>query len=273
MKRLITVLLLLLTASQATATELRVAVAANFNATLERLAEAYGPAHGVRFSISSGSSGKHFAQIRQGAPFDLFFSADDRRSADLVASGHAVADSRFVYAEGVLALWSPDPGRIPEDAVAFLNKSDPPRIAIANPRVAPYGAAAKAVMDAYGIAPEPGLLVTGQSIGQAFNFVTTGNTEVGFVALSQLITHERQHGPGSRWLPAAERYPTIVQEAVLLSAARDRHRARAFLDWVRGSEAARAIIQSDGYRLPSPAADRDHHRDHHRDHQRDQRDR
>ncbi|MFW5816511.1 MAG: molybdate ABC transporter substrate-binding protein, partial [Wenzhouxiangella sp.] len=187
----------------------------------------------------------------------LFFSADDRRSADLVASGHAVADSRFVYAEGVLALWSPDPGRIPEDAVAFVNQSDPPRIAIANPRVAPYGAAAKAVMEAYGIVPEPGRLVTGQSIGQAFNFVTTGNAEVGFVALSQLISHERQHGPGSRWTPAVERYPTIVQEAVLLSAARDRQGARAFLDWVRDSETARAIIRSDGYRLASPAADRD----------------
>ncbi|NDY96495.1 molybdate ABC transporter substrate-binding protein [Wenzhouxiangella limi] len=258
MQRLLAVLLLLLATSPATAAELRVAVAANFNATLERLAEAYGPTHEVAFSISSGSSGKHFAQIRQGAPFDLFFSADDRRSADLVASGHAVADSRFVYAEGLLALWSPDPERIPEDAVAFLNKTDAPRIAIANPRVAPYGAAAEAVMASYGITPDPGRLVTGQSIGQAFNFVTTGNTEVGFVALSQLITHERQYGPGSRWIPAAESYPPIVQEAVLLRAARDRQGARAFLDWVRESEAARAIIQSDGYRLPSPAANRDH---------------
>lgn len=256
MKRLLAFLLLLLTAAPAAATELRIAVAANFTATLERLAEVYGPDRGVDFSISSGSSGKHFAQIRQGAPFDLFFSADDRRTADLVAGGHAVAESRFVYAEGVLALWSPDPGRIPEDAVAFVNKGDAPRIAIANPRVAPYGAAAEAVMAAYAIAPEPGRLVTGQSIGQAFNFVTTGNTEVGFVALSQVIIHERRHGPGSRWIPAAESYPTIVQEAVLLNAARDRRGARAFVDWVRGSEAARAIIESDGYRLPGPAADR-----------------
>jgi molybdate transport system substrate-binding protein len=119
-RRPILFLMVLLAAAPVTAAELRIAVAANFTATLERLAEFYGPENGVRFAISSGSSGKHFAQIRQGAPFDIFFSADDRRTADLVASGHAVADSRFVYAEGVLALWSPDPGLIPEDGVAFL---------------------------------------------------------------------------------------------------------------------------------------------------------
>jgi molybdate transport system substrate-binding protein len=211
--------------------------------------EGYGPENGVRFAISGGSSGKHFAQIRQGAPFDIFFSADDQRTADLVASGHAVAGSRFVYAEGVLALWSPDPGLIPEDGVVFLKTGDYRHLAIANPRVAPYGAAAEAVMNAHGIEPGPGRLVTGQSIGQAFSFVTTGNAEVGFVALSQVIRHERQHGVGSRWIPGPDSYPPIVQEAVLITTARDPAAARAFLDWVRTSEAARQIIESDGYRL------------------------
>jgi molybdate transport system substrate-binding protein len=241
--------LVLLAAAPAAATELRIAVAANFTATLERLAEVYGPENGVRFAISSGSSGKHFAQINQGAPFDIFFSADDQRTVDLVASGHAAADSRFAYAEGVLALWSSDPRRIPADGAAFLKGGDYRRVSIANPRVAPYGAAVAAVMRAHGIELGAGRIVTGQSIGQAFNFVTTGNAEVGFVALSQVITHERQHGAGSRWIPAPESYPPIVQEVVLLTAARDPEAARAFLDWVRTSEAARGVIESDGYRL------------------------
>jgi molybdate transport system substrate-binding protein len=248
MRRLILVCMVLLAAMPVAASELRIAVAANFTATLERLAEVYGPENGVRFAISSGSSGKHFAQIRQGAPFDIFFSADDQRTADLVARGHAVADSRFAYAEGVLALWSPDAGRIPADGAAFLTGGDYRRVSIANPRVAPYGAAAAAVMNAYGVEPGPGRLVTGQSIGQAFSFVTTGNAEVGFVALSQVITHERQHGTGSRWIPAPESYPPIVQEVVLLTAARDPDAARAFLDWVRTSVVAREVIESDGYR-------------------------
>jgi molybdate transport system substrate-binding protein len=248
MRRLILACLVLLAAAPAAASELRVAVAANFTATLERLAEVYGPENGVRFAISSGSSGKHFAQIRQGAPFDIFFSAEDQRTADLVGSGHAVADSRFVYAEGVLALWSPTPGFIPDDGAAFLKSGDYRRIAIANPRVAPYGAAAEAVMKAHGIDPGPGRLVTGQSIGQAFSFVITGNAEVGLVALSQVITHERQHAAGSRWIPDADSYPPIVQEVVLLTAARDPDAARAFLDWIRSSASARAVIESDGYR-------------------------
>jgi len=249
MKTLLALLVLLLGTQGASAAELRIAVAANFTATLERLAEIYGSESGVRFAISSGSSGKHFAQIRQGAPFDIFFSADDQRTADLVAGGHAVPNSRFSYAEGVLVLWSPDAGRIPDDGIAFLKSGDYRRIAIANPRVAPYGAAAEAVMSAHGIDLATRRIVTGQRIGQAFNFVTTGNAEVGFVALAQVITHERQQGAGSRWLPYAETYPPIVQEVVLLTAAREPDAARAFLDWVRTSETAREVIRSDGYRL------------------------
>lgn len=249
MTTLLALILLLLGTQAASATELRVAVAANFTATLERLAEIYGPESGVRFAISSGSSGKHFAQIRQGAPFDLFFSADDQRTADLVASGHALADSRFVYAEGVLVLWSPDANRIPEDGKTFLKSQDFRRIAIANPRVAPYGAAAEAVMSTLDIEFAARRIVTGQSIGQAFNFVTTGNAEAGFVALSQVIAHERQHGAGSRWLPDAQTYPPILQEAVQLAAAREPDAARAFLDWVRTSASARTIIEAAGYRL------------------------
>ena len=249
MKRLFLFYLLLMAAMPALATEIRIAVAANFTATLERLAEVYGAENGVQFAISSGSSGKHFAQIRQGAPFDLFFSADDQRTADLVAGGHAVADSRFAYAQGLLVLWSPDSERIPDDAIALLQGSEYRRLAIANPRVAPYGTAAEAVMLAHGIEPGSGRLVTGQSIGQTFNFVTTGNADFGFVALSQVIHHERQHGAGSRWTPDPDSYPAIIQEAVLLGSAREPEAASVFLDWVRNSETARTLIEADGYRL------------------------
>ncbi|ACL72656.1 molybdenum ABC transporter, periplasmic molybdate-binding protein [Thioalkalivibrio sulfidiphilus HL-EbGr7] len=251
MKRLIFILCLALLHLPAAATELRVAVAANFTATLERLAQAYAQQSDVRLAIISGSSGKHYAQIVQGAPFDLFFSADDQRTADLVGSGHAVADSRHAYADGILVLWSPDPDLIPADGVAFLKGDGYRRLAMANPRVAPYGAAAESVLTHYQVSPGRGRLVTGQSIGQTFNFITTGNAQVGFVALSQVITHERSHPPGSRWLPDASIYAPIIQEVVRLSSAQDPHAAQTFLDWVRLDPAARAIIEADGYRMPT----------------------
>ncbi|MFN2349130.1 MAG: molybdate ABC transporter substrate-binding protein [Thioalkalivibrio sp.] len=249
MKRLILMLCLTLLSLQTAAIELRVAVAANFTATLERLGEVYAQNTDVPLAIISGSSGKHYAQITQGAPFDIFFSADDQRTADLVSSGHALADSRYVYAEGVLVLWSPDPTLIPADAPTFLKGDAYRRLAMANPRVAPYGAAAESVLDHYQVSPGRGRLVTGQSIGQTFNFITTGNAQLGFVALSQVITHERNNPAGSRWLPDASLYEPIVQEVVLLTGARNATAAQAFLDWVREDPVARDIMESDGYRV------------------------
>lgn len=250
MKRFVLFWLFTLACAHAAATELRVAVASNFTPTLERLAQAYQAEYGVEMAISSGSSGKHFAQIRQGAPFDLFFSADNLRSAELVRGGQALPESRFIYAQGVLVLWSPDPERIPADALALLNQGDYRRLAMANPRVAPYGAAAEAVIEAHGIEVPRGRLVTGQSLGHAFNFITTGNADLGFVALSQVIAWERQHGEGSRWMPDTAQYPPILQEAVQLGQARDPEAARRFLEWVRNNPQARAIIEADGYRQP-----------------------
>lgn len=233
------------------AAELRVAVAANFAATLERLGEAHAREIGTRLVISSAASGKHYAQIRQGAPFDLFFSADDRRTRDLLESGHALPESRFVYAEGVLVLWSPAAGRIPPDGLAFLKGGDYQRLAMANPRSAPYGSAAMALLGRHGIQLPPDRLVRGQSIGQAFNYLVTGNAQAGLVALSQVIDHERRHGPGSRWLPRPEDYPPIRQEVVLLTGAGNPEAARRFLHWIRQDPVAAEIILADGYRLPT----------------------
>lgn len=241
--------------------EVRIAVAANFSPTLEHLVTQYQSQYpDFRARISSGSSGKHFAQIRQGAPFDLFFSADDQRTADLADSGEALPDSRLVYALGQLMLWSNDPELIPEDGLALLQSGEFRRLAIANPRVAPYGVAAEALLDNAGIQLQPHQLVTGQSISQAFTFVRSGNAELGLVAASQVIVQERQQGGepmGSRWLPPADSYPPIVQEAVILQAGADNPWAAAFMHWVRCDQAAHAILEQDGYLLPDRNGDAD----------------
>ncbi|MCH8498192.1 MAG: molybdate ABC transporter substrate-binding protein [Marinobacter sp.] len=232
--------------------DLRIAVAANFSHTLQQLVNTYSrldPSFSA--TLSSASSGKHFAQIRQGAPFDLFFSADDQRTADLIAQGDARPDSRFTYALGQLALWSPDPEKVPADGLALLKAVEFRRLAIANPRVAPYGAAAEALLRDNDIRLTRGQLITGQSIGQAFNFVSSGNADLGLIAVSQVRVHEQQHAPGSHWLPPAASYPAIVQEAVILNAASNIPSAIQFMQWVRCDEAAHAIIRADGYLIPA----------------------
>ena len=237
--------------SPAVASEaLRIAVAANFATTMERLSQAYAQQHGVSSQISSGSSGKHYAQIRQGAPFDLFFSADNMRTADLEKEGHGVAGSRQVYALGRLVLWSNDPNIIPEDGTALLASDQYRRLAMANPRVAPYGAAAEALLEGLKLKLPRGRVVIGQSLGQTLNFVTSGNAEIGFVALSQARIYEREHGAGSSWIPDEELYPSIIQEAIVSSASQQQEAAQRLLAWMRDDPAARAIIEEDGYRLP-----------------------
>ncbi|MDQ2075638.1 molybdate ABC transporter substrate-binding protein [Marinimicrobium sp. ABcell2] len=252
---LITALSVLLWASYGMGAELRIAVAANFNHTLRSLVEEYQTENPeFRASVSSASSGKHFAQIRQGAPFHVFFSADDQRTADLVASGDALAASRTPYALGQLVLWSSDPALIPEDGLGFLRSGEFNRLAIANPRVAPYGAAAEALLEDAGIELARGQRVTGQSIGQVFNFVSSGNADVGFIAASQVILHERRQPSGSRWQPPADSYPPIVQEVVLLKAGADHPWASDFLYWVVCDSKAHALIQTDGYLIPDDEA-------------------
>ncbi|MGM0593677.1 MAG: molybdate ABC transporter substrate-binding protein [Pseudomonadota bacterium] len=249
--RLILITAVLLAGPSHAGEPLRIAVAANFSATMERLSHTYEQQRGVHSLVSGASSGKHYAQIRQGAPFDLFLSADNVRTADLEKEGHAVAGSRRTYALGRLVLWSPDPDMIPEDGGALLASDHYQRLAMANPRVAPYGAAAEAVLDSLGLALPRGRVVIGQSVGQTFNFVSTGNAEIGLVALSQAINYEREHAKGSSWIPAAEHYPAITQEAIVLSRSPQQQAARALLEWMRSDPAARAIIEEDGYRLPT----------------------
>ncbi len=220
---------------------LRIAVAANFAPTLERLAAEFRGEMPVAITLVPGSTGKHYAQIRHGAPFDAFFAADAARPERLEREGRIVPGSRFTYALGCLALWSPDPDRV-DAAGRVLSGEGFRRLAIANPRLAPYGRAAREVLEGLGL--WTGLqprLVRGENIAQAFQYVASGGAELGFVACSQVIDRE-----GSRWLPDPAAHAPIVQQAVLL---RDSRAARAFLDFVRGP-AARARIRASGYGLP-----------------------
>jgi molybdate transport system substrate-binding protein len=195
--------------------------------------------------ISDGSSGKLAAQIANGAPFEAFLSADVERPAKLEAEQKVVAGTRFVYAVGKLALWSARPDLVKGEAT--LRDGDFRHLAIANPDLAPYGAAARDVLQRLQLwdALQP-KLVRGEDIGQAFHFVSTGNAELGFVALSQIAGNDA----GSRWLVPQDRYAPIEQQAVLLPPGRDDPAARAFLQFLK-SDAARALIEGAGYGAPS----------------------
>lgn len=244
MRTLLLAVLCLLGVS-ARAGEVRVAVAANFAAPLAKLGEQFSAATGHALKVSSGATGKFHAQIVHGAPFEVLLAADAETPRRLVAEGHAVAGTAFTYARGRLVLWSAQPGRVdPQGAV--LASPSVKHVAIANPKVAPYGAAAMDVIRARGlaeaIAPK---LVTGESIAQAFQFVATGNAEIGFVALSQVVVPGRP-AAGSYWLVPATMHGEIRQDAVLLKAGEKNPAARALLEFLK-SEPARAVMREHGY--------------------------
>jgi len=231
---------LLLLACSVPAAELRVAVTANFAATLRTLVAVY--PEPVQFHLSLGSSGALANQIRQGAPFDVFFSADAERPTALVASGHAWADSQRTYAYGVLALWSPrllpaGPEQLSHPSVRF--------VAIPNAQLAPYGVAAEAVLAELGLLNTL-RLVRGQSVGQSFQQVATGAADLGFVALSQLRT--AQVPAAQFWLPEAA--PRMTQQAVVLQRTAHPDAAHAFLAWLTTSPEAQQILLAAGYALP-----------------------
>jgi molybdate transport system substrate-binding protein len=224
------------------ADEVRVAVATNFSEVMDALVLRFGPASGHTVLVSVGSSGALYAQLRNGAPFGLFFAADAERPRLLEEQGMAVAGTRFTYAIGRLALWSPDPDLVDNEG-AVLATGAFRFLAIASPELAPYGDAARQVLERRGL--WEGIqdrLVRGQDIGQAYAFVFSRNAELGFVAYSQL---RRPGAPaeGSVWLVPETEHDPIEQQAVLLV---DTLAARAFLDFVR-SEQGIAIIRSFGY--------------------------
>ena len=224
---------------------LQVAVASNFAGAAEQLAAGFEARTGRAVALSFGSTGKHYAQIHNGAPFDLFLAADRERPERLEREGLAAPDSRFTYALGRLALYSAEPGMV-DAAGEVLDGDGFQRLAIANPRLAPYGAAAVAVLEARGrYRALEGRLVLGENIAQTYQFVASGSAELGFVARSQILRPDAP-AEGSWWVVPAELHPSIEQQAVRLS---DRPGAAAFLAYLRGEE-GRAIIRAFGYDTP-----------------------
>lgn len=239
-----TFLFCLCTASHAG--EVQVAVAANFAGPLGRIGEGFTAATGHVLKVSAGPTGKFYTQILSGAPFEVLIAADDETPKKLIDEGHAVAGSNFTYAVGQLVLWSAQPGLVDERGTVLAGDGFS-RLAIANPKVAPYGKAALEVLQALGLSARvTQRLVTGDSIAQAYQFVASGNAEIGFVALSQVAVPGKP-SIGSTWRVPQSMYGEIRQDAVLLKSGEDNAAARALLDYIKGAD-ARAVIQSYGYR-------------------------
>ncbi|MBZ4023284.1 molybdate ABC transporter substrate-binding protein [Rhodobacter sp. TJ_12] len=228
---------LLIATAPAQADAVMAAVAANFTKPAQEIAALFTAETGHEVTLSFGPSGQFFAQITQGAPFEVFLSADAARPAKAVEGGFAVPGSAFTYARGKLVLWSADPATVtgPEALDA-----DPEHVAIADPASAPYGAAAVEVIAALGLTETlADKIITGKSIAQAYQFTASGNAPLGFVAMSQ-VAGDRS---GSSWVVPADLYAPIRQDAVLLMPGKDDPAAQAFLDFLKTPQAVEIIVK------------------------------
>ncbi|WP_343351388.1 molybdate ABC transporter substrate-binding protein [Pseudomonas sediminis] len=233
--------------SGAIADEVKVAVAANFTAPMQAIAPAFEKATGHSLVASFGATGQFYAQIQNGAPFDVLLSADDTTPAKLESEGVTVPGSRFTYAIGSLVLWSADAHYL-DGTGAALKAGQFKHLSIANPKAAPYGLAATQVLAKLGLSEAvKGKLVEGQNITQAHQFVSTGNAELGFVALSQ-VYKGGQVSSGSAWIVPDDMYDPIKQDAVILKQGANNPAAAALVEYLKGPEAAK-VIKSFGYKL------------------------
>ncbi len=238
--------------ANAKAEEVTVAVAANFTAPMQKIAQAFEQDTGHKAKLVFGSTGKFYAQIKNGAPFAVLLSADDETPARLEKEGAAIAGTRFTYAVGRLALWSMNPSLVDDKGQVLLSntadKNSFKKLAIADPKLAPYGAAAMEVIERLGvIAKVRPKLVQGDSIGQAFQFVMTENAELGFVALSQ-ISIDGRITQGSAWVVPQNLYTPLKQDVVLLPLGINNAAALALMKYML-TDRAQAIIRSYGYTL------------------------
>ncbi len=237
--------LLVLVGADAFAGEVRVAVASNFAAPMERLVPLFQKESGHTVKISSGASGKLYAQIKGGTQFDVFLSADEELPKQLAQEGLAVGGSRFVYATGRLVLWSAQSDLVDEKG-AVLNKGNFNMLAIPNPRFSPYGVAAKETLTKltmWNAIQEK--LTKGENVAQAYQLAATEKADLALIALSQVM-RDGKVSTGSWWLVPAELHNPIHQGAVQLSGAKDPEAAKAFLAFLKG-EKARAVMRGFGY--------------------------
>lgn len=247
MHRLTTLLCTLLLAVAAHADEVQVAVAANFTAPMKQIAAEFEKDTGHKAVLAFGATGKFYAQISNGAPFEVLLTADDETPAQLEKELLAVPNTRFTYAIGKLVLWSAKAGYV-DGQGDILKKGDFKHLALANPKAAPYGAAAMEAMKKLGVLEsiQP-RIVQGENIAQTHQFVATGNAELGFVALSQVFKDGKVTS-GSAWIVPAKLYAPIRQDAVVLAQGRNKPAATALMAYLK-TDKARAIIKSYGYEL------------------------
>ena len=247
-KSFILTLLFVAYATSLRAEEAMVAVAANFSAPMQQIAALFQKETGHQIKLSFGASGGIYAQIKNGAPFDLFLSADQLTPQKLEAEGLGVPNSRFTYATGQLVLWSKQEGLVDAKGHVLQNKSIQ-RIALANPKLAPYGAAAMETMTNLGLLKElQSKLVQGDNIAQTYQFVWTQNAQIGFVALSQVFANGKITS-GSAWIVPGNLHQPIQQDVILLRKGQDNKAATALLLYLKG-EQAKKIMKSFGFLSP-----------------------
>jgi len=237
----------------AQAQTLRIAAAADLQFVMNDLASRYEKQSGVKATLTYGSSGNLQAQIENGAPFDLFFSADVQYPRRLISRGLADAQSLYIYSYGRLVLWAPAEAnlRLNERGLAALKDARVMKIAIANPEHAPYGKAAVAALQKAGLYDEvKSKLVYGENISQAAQFAESGNAQVGILALALTFADSMQDG--ERWEVPADLYPPLEQGAVLMNASTNKPAARAFLEFVKSAE-TRKVLSKYGFSLSAPA--------------------
>lgn len=241
-------LLALLCSSQLRADVVRVAVAANFTAPMQKIAAEFEHDTGHQASLAFGSTGKFFAQVVNGAPFDVFLAADVETPARLEQDRHAVSGSRFTYAVGRLALWSSLKGKVDSQG-EVLKKGEFRHLALPNPKISPYGAVAIEVMQKLGVlATLQAKFVRAENVSQAYQFAASGNAEVAFIALAQIWQDGKLTTAGSAWVIPPGMHAALRQDAVLLNHGRNNLAAHALLDYMQGDK-ARSIIKSYGYDL------------------------
>lgn len=231
------------------AAQVHVAVAANFSAPLQAIAQAFEQETGHQVLASYGATGQFYTQIKNGAPFEVLLAADQARPVKLEDEGEAVPGSRFTYALGTLVLWSAQDNYVDDEGAVLVNNAFR-HVAIANPKAAPYGLAAMQVMQHLGLMQQlKPKIVEGQSVAQTLQFVASGNAALGFISLSQ-VYKDGKLTSGSAWLIPQEMHAPIKQDAVVLTKGKDNPVARAFAEYLK-SPTAVAIIQSYGYQLPA----------------------